>query len=89
LDKPDIGIFFIAIPLGGIIGIVIANGFIEHDFAQLMAEFPNLPFILLACTLLFGSTISYYFYARSTIAENNIALRASPFATISVTSQEP
>ena len=72
LDKPDVGIFIIAIPLGGIIGVIIANGFIEHD---LLADFPNLPFILLACTLLFGSTISYYFYARSTIAENKIALR--------------
>ncbi len=72
LDKPNLKIFSITIPLGGIIGVIIASGFIEHD---LLIEHPNLPFILLACTLLFGSTISYYFYARCTIAENNIALR--------------
>ncbi|TGO02530.1 hypothetical protein PN36_23555 [Candidatus Thiomargarita nelsonii] len=74
-SQPNINIFMIAIPMGGIIGVFIANQIIGNDFKPLIAEHPNLPFILLACTLVFGTIISYYFYARITIAEKNIALQ--------------
>ncbi|MEN8220367.1 MAG: histidine kinase [Pseudomonadota bacterium] len=75
LSKFDIKKFLISIPMGGIIGIFIANQIIGNDLKQLIADSPNLPFILLACTLIFGTIISYYFYARTTIAEKNLALQ--------------
>ncbi len=75
LSKPSGHIFAMAIPLGGIIGVTLANSLIGYDVQEFLAEYPNLPLILTACTVVFGTMISYYFYARNALAENHIALR--------------
>jgi sensor histidine kinase YesM len=75
LSKPKKHTFLIAIPLGGLLGVSLAHNLIDYNFQSFIASYPNLPVILIVCTLVFGSIISYYFYARSTLAENQTALQ--------------
>ncbi len=87
LSKPNTIILVIAIPLGGFIGVTIANEIIGYDFKLLIAEYPALPLILFSCTLVFGTIVSYYLYARSTIAENKIALREAALQQLAAEKQ--
>ena len=75
LDKPDIFSFIVSIPLGGIIGVTIANWIIGIDLHLIITHDPNLLVILLACTVAFGTIVSYFLHARNIIMENSIALR--------------
>ncbi len=75
LDKPDIFSFVISIPLGGMIGVAIANWIIGIDINQIITHDPNLLVILLACTVAFGLIVSYFLHARNMMMENSIALR--------------
>jgi len=75
LDKPDIFCFVISIPLGGIIGISIANWIIGIDINLILTHDPKLLVILLACTVAFGTIVSYFLHARNLIMENRIALQ--------------
>jgi len=75
LDKPDIFSFIVSIPLGGIIGVTIANWIIGIDLHLIITHDPNLLVILLSCTVAFGTIVSYILHARNIIMENSIALR--------------
>ncbi len=75
LEKPDIFSFVISIPLGGIIGVAIANWIIGIDINQIITHDPNLLLILLSCTVAFGTIVSYFLHARNIMMENSIALQ--------------
>lgn len=88
----EIKFLMIAILVGGFIGITLANWIIGNwildiEFNQIIAEHPNALPTLLTCALVFGTIISYYFYARSTIAENNIALREASMQRLATEKQ--
>jgi cell division protein FtsL len=63
----------VSIPLGGIIGIAIANWIIGIDINLIFTHDPNLLIILLACTVAFGTIVSYFFQVRQ-LFNNNYAL---------------
>lgn len=75
LHQADMFSLVTSIPLGGIIGIAIANQLLDIDLQQIVTNDPNLLLILLACTVAFGTIVSYYHYAQNVIMENSIAIR--------------
>jgi sensor histidine kinase YesM len=74
LSKSDMSVFVITIPLGGVFGVLIASGILGYPLPQIIVNAPAL-LSLLACILVFGTIIAYYFYTRSTIAEKSLALQ--------------
>ncbi|MEJ2406590.1 MAG: histidine kinase [Candidatus Thiodiazotropha sp.] len=62
--------FIIAIPVGGMLGVVIASYLIGTSPTQLLEHNPQLLIMAAVSAVTFGSAISYYFYARSQLSEH-------------------
>jgi sensor histidine kinase YesM len=62
--------FIIAVPVGGVLGVVIASYLIGTSPTQLLEQNPQLLIMAAVSSVTFGSAISYYFYARSRLSEH-------------------
>lgn len=68
--------FIIAVPVGGMLGVVAGSYLIGASPSQLLEYNPRVLLIAAVSAVTFGSAISYYFYARSRISENERQLQS-------------
>lgn len=74
--RKTFGIFLIAIPLGSIVGVALGSYLLGTSLLQLLEKQPQVLLTTAIAALAFGTAISYYFYARSRIAEGQHQLQA-------------
>ncbi len=68
--------FIIAVPVGGLLGVVVGSYLIGASPAQLLEHNPQVLLIAAVSAVTFGSAISYYFYARHRLSENKQQLQS-------------
>ncbi len=67
--------FIIAVPLGGMIGMIAGSYLIGSSPSLLLEQNPRILLIAAVSALTFGSAIAYYFYARSRLSEHQRQLQ--------------
>ena len=73
--RPGLALTLAAVPLGGGVGTWLGSRLTGSDLGSLLAEHPRVLLTTLGAALLFGTAISYYFFARSELAEREARLR--------------
>jgi len=74
-NRSNILIYIIAVPLGGITGIIIGSSIIGVPISSLFGKHINVLFTSLTSAIMFGLVITYYFYSRSKLYESSISIR--------------
>jgi len=82
--RKTVGIFAIAVPLGSIVGVVLGTHLLGGSPLQFLEQEPQALITTSVSAILFGTAISYYFYARSRIAESQHRLQVESLNRVQI-----
>lgn len=66
---------FFAVPIGAVAGVAIGSAATGVSLLDLFANHPKIVVVSFAAALVFGSIVSYYFYARGALLQSRAALQ--------------
>jgi len=72
----QLNVHFFAVPLGSVAGIFIGSALAGVSLIDLFANHPQVIIVSFAAALVFGTIVSYYFYARGALMQSQAALQA-------------